>query len=200
MPKTKTKPPRSHGDGHWDANDFTFRGEGGVIEEGVRIWHTEKLSLGDNVYVGHGTMLKGYHNESMIIGSGTWIGQMCFFHSAGGLTIGRNVGVGPCVKILTSYHVEAGRDVPILHSPIATNRVHIGHDCDIGVGAVILPGTILGKGVQVGAGAVVKGTFADYTVIAGVPARQLRVRPDNVASPQTAAEKSGIYDDSGVWL
>jgi acetyltransferase-like isoleucine patch superfamily enzyme len=39
---------------------------------------------------------------------------------------------------------------------------------------VVLPGTVLGRNVVVGAGAVVRGTFPDHCVIAGVPARIVR--------------------------
>jgi acetyltransferase-like isoleucine patch superfamily enzyme len=80
------------------------------------------------------------------------------------------------VRIITSNHIEAGRDIPILHAPIEFAGVVVGEDGDIGVGATLLPGTRLGRGVQVGAGAVVKGCFEDYAVIAGVPARVLRKR------------------------
>jgi len=40
----------------------------------------------------------------------------CFFHSAGGLLIGRNVGIGPGVKIITSVHAEEGVNKPILYN------------------------------------------------------------------------------------
>lgn len=58
----------------------------------------------------------------------------------------------------------------------------IGHDCWIGHGAMILPGARLGHGVIVGAGAVVGGTVPDYAVVAGNPARILRMRfaPDAI--------------------
>jgi acetyltransferase-like isoleucine patch superfamily enzyme len=49
----------------------------------------------------------------------------------------------------------------------------IKDDCFIGVNAVLLPGTTIGAGSIVGAGAVVKGTFPDSSVIAGVPAKRL---------------------------
>jgi virginiamycin A acetyltransferase len=54
--------------------------------------------------------------------------------------------------------------------------VVIGDGSDVGLGAILLPGAQLGDGVLVGAGAVVKGDFPDYSVIAGVPARVLRMR------------------------
>lgn len=140
------------------------------------VFHPENVEIGDGVYVGHQTILKAYHQNRLVVGDGTWIGQTCFFHSAGGIEVGRNVGVGPCVKILTSFHAEAGRSVPILHSPIETAKVVVGDDADIGIGAILLPGVTIGRGAQVGAGAVVTKDVPDYAVVAGNPARVLRMR------------------------
>jgi len=142
----------------------------------VLIFHPENVEIGDGVYVGHGAILKAYHRNRLVIGEGSWIGQMCFFHSAGGIDIGRNVGVGPAVKILTSSHAEAGRDVPILHSPIETALVSVHDDADLGIGAILLPGVTVGRGAQVGAGAVVTKDVPDWAVVAGNPARLLRSR------------------------
>ncbi len=52
----------------------------------------------------------------------------------------------------------------------------IGDDVWIGQGARLLPGARLGSGVIVGAGAVVAGAVPDYAVVAGNPARVLRMR------------------------
>jgi virginiamycin A acetyltransferase len=59
----------------------------------------------------------------------------------------------------------------------------IGPDCWIGHGAILLPGARLGAGVIVGAGAVVSGEVPDYAVVAGNPARVVRMRfpPEEVA-------------------
>ncbi len=148
-----------------------------MFEDGVLVFHPENVHLGPRVYVGHQTILKGYFKSTMVIGEGTWIGQQCFFHSAGGLRIGRNVGIGPGVRILTSNHREAGRELPILHSPLDFAEVVIEDDADIGVSAVILPGVTIGRGAQIGAGAVVAESIPPYAVAAGVPARVLRFRP-----------------------
>ncbi|MCA9548273.1 MAG: acyltransferase, partial [Myxococcales bacterium] len=146
---------RSHGDGRFQPEELAAVGDHAVFEEGVRIWHPERVYLGQNVYVGHQAMLKGYYKNDLRIGDDCWIGQGCFFHAAGGITVGDRVGVGPFVKILTSFHGEAGRAVPILDSPLEFAPVVVGDDCDLGVGSVLLPGVTLGRGVQVGAGAVV---------------------------------------------
>lgn len=52
----------------------------------------------------------------------------------------------------------------------------IGHDVWIGHDALILPGARIGHGAIIGAGAVVTGRVPDYAVMAGNPARLVRMR------------------------
>lgn len=172
-----TRTHRSHGTGSFAPEQFRAIGADCVFEPGVMVFHPENISLGHNVYVGHYAILKGYYRNEMRIGDQTWIGQQCFFHAAGGLTIGAQVGIGPGVKIITSVHEEAGRDRSILFSPIEMAPVVIEDDADIGVNAVILPGVTVGRGAIVGAGAVVTSDVPPYAVVAGVPAKVLRFRP-----------------------
>ena len=168
---------RSHGSGLFEPSQFRSIGADCVFETGVLVFHPENITLGRNVYVGHYAILKGYYRNEMRVGDQTWIGQQCFFHSAGGISIGARVGVGPGVKILTSVHSEAGRETPVLFSPIETAPVVIEDDADLGVNSVILPGVTVGRGAIVGAGAVVTEDVPPYAVVAGVPARVLRMRP-----------------------
>jgi acetyltransferase-like isoleucine patch superfamily enzyme len=168
---------RSHGSGAFRPEQLRRVGADCVFEPSVLIFHPENVALGHNVYVGHFSILKGYHNAQMQIGDETWIGQQCFLHSAGGLTVGCRVGIGPGVKIITSMHEEAGRALPILDAPIRFRAVTIEDHADLGVGAIVLPGVTVGRGAQVGAGAVVTHDVPPYSVVAGSPARVLRERP-----------------------
>ncbi|HMJ03206.1 MAG TPA: acyltransferase, partial [Conexibacter sp.] len=152
-------------------------GEGTVIEEGVLVFNAAHVHLGADVYVGHRTMLKGDTRGELRIEAGSWIGQDCYFQSAGGIRVGARVGIGPRVMILTSTHEETAWPAPIIEAPLTFAPVEVGAGCDIGIGAVLLPGTRLGRGVQVGAGAVVLGEVPDGAVVAGVPARVIRHRP-----------------------
>jgi acetyltransferase-like isoleucine patch superfamily enzyme len=170
-------PFRSHGPGQFQLGDFRSRGAHLVIEDGVLVFHPENIAVGNNVYVGHRTILKGYHQNALVIGDDVWIGQDCFFHAAGGITIGSRVGIGPRVSVLTSQHGEEGRGVPILFSDLEFAHVLIADDCNIGLGATILPGVTIGRGAQVGAAAVVTRDVPAYAVVAGSPARVLRERP-----------------------
>lgn len=55
-------------------------------------------------------------------------------------------------------------------------RVTIGHDCWIGHKAIIMAGVTIGNGAVVAAGAVVTKDVAPYTIVAGVPAKQVSKR------------------------
>jgi len=167
---------KTEGKGEVHINAFKSIGDGAVIESGVLAFHPENIEIGKGVYIGHQTILKAYFKQLMVIGDGSWIGQQCYFNSAGGIQIGRNVGIAPAVKIITSSHGEEGRAKSILHSQLEFAPVQIDDNSDIGIGAIILPGVHIGQGAQIGAGAVVTRDVPAYAVAAGVPARILRYR------------------------
>lgn len=176
MPTNSQQKFATHGDGQFCPEDFRTLGEHVIFEDGVLVFHPEQIVIGHNVYIGHNTILKGYYKNKLIIGDNTWIGQNCFFHSAGGLTIGNNVGIAPGVKIITSVHSEIPESEPVLNNELIMNEVYIENGCDIGLGAILLPGVRIGKGAIVGAGSVVTSDVAPGTVVAGSPARFLRQR------------------------
>jgi acetyltransferase-like isoleucine patch superfamily enzyme len=169
---------RSHGDGTFRRDQFAAIGEHVVFEDGVRVWHPESIEIGDNVYVGHAAMLKGYYKNRMVIGDDSWLGQGVYLHSAGGLSIGRCVGIAPFVKVITSFHREAGRDTPILAAELEFEAIAVEDDANVGLGAIIMPGVTVGRGAQVAAGAVVTRDVEPFSIVAGNPARFLRWRPE----------------------
>jgi acetyltransferase-like isoleucine patch superfamily enzyme len=143
------------------------RGLGGVYERihSTFDWLPLAARVGKVVLVLHGG-----------IGDGTWIGQNCFFHGAGGLSIGKAVGIGPKVSVITSAHKDGDLELPVLHHEIEFKPVTICDGSDIGVGSIILPGVTIGEGAIVGAGSVVTRDVETYSIVAGSPARLLRMR------------------------
>jgi acetyltransferase-like isoleucine patch superfamily enzyme len=198
---------RSHGTGAFDPALLRSLGEGVVVEPGALVFHPENVSLGARVYVGHYAILKGYYRNQLAIGDESWIGQSAFLHAAGGITVGRSVGIGPHACVLTSVHGPVPRGVPILEGsrrqggtpesspldeqsssslpsrpgpiieePLCFAPVVLGDGCDLGVGAIVLPGVTVGQGAQVGAGAVVTRDVPAYAIVAGNPARVIGER------------------------
>lgn len=167
---------RSHGTGRVSLADLGGVGEGTVIEATALIFHPPRVFLGAGVYVAHYALLNGYHSGELRIGDGSWVGPHTFLHGAGGLIVGREVGIGPGVRILTSVHDDPGGLLPVMRGALAFAPVIIGDGCDLGCNAVVLPGVTLGRGVQVGAGAVVTRDLPDGAVAIGVPARVARTR------------------------
>lgn len=51
--------------------------------------------------------------------------------------------------------------------------ITVGNNVFIGLRSIILPGTVIGNNVVIGAGAVVRGNIPDDCVVAGVPARRI---------------------------
>jgi hypothetical protein len=57
-----------------------------------------------------------------------------------------------------------------------SRRTVVGHDTWIGHGAMIKPEVVVGDGAVVASGAVVTKDVAPYTIVAGTPAKPLRLR------------------------
>jgi len=169
---------RSHGSGEVDRDALARCGNDVVFEPGALVFHPENVEIEDDVYVGHYAILKGYFKNKLRIGTGSWIGQHAFLHAAGGIDIGVGVGIGPGAKIFTSSHdlgpTRDGRrldDGAIMARPLVFAPVVLEDGCDIGVGAVVMPGVRVGRGAQVAAGAVVTRDVPPGAIVAGVPAK-----------------------------
>ena len=52
--------------------------------------------------------------------------------------------------------------------------VDIGNDAWLGTGCIIMPNVRIGRGAIIGAGAVVNKDVPDYTLVAGVPAKEIK--------------------------
>jgi acetyltransferase-like isoleucine patch superfamily enzyme len=167
---------KSHGNGTFLPGNFKSIGANVVFEKGVLVFHPENISLHDNIYVGHNTILKGYYKNEIIIRSNTWIGQDCFLHGAGGIEIGYQVGIGPKVSILTSQHSIVSQETAVMSAPLEFSPVILEDGCDIGVGSIILPGVQIGKWAIIGAGSVVTKNVPSGQIWAGNPAKFIRSR------------------------
>lgn len=108
-----------------------------------------------------------------------------------GVKIDRGVFIAREVLIDDNYPelltIEEGavlswRVVVLMHDtsrhPHIVAPVTIKRKALIGVGAIIMPGVIIGEYAQVGSGAVVTKDVEPYTVVAGVPAKKIKDKVD----------------------
>jgi maltose O-acetyltransferase len=111
--------------------------------------------------------------DGTCIGARSRINRDCTLDMRGPLLIGHDVSVSPEVMILTGQHRHDRPGFAFeVHPVLIEDHVWIGSR------AVILPGTSLGRGAVVAAGAVVSGRVEPMTVVAGVPARPVRMRTE----------------------
>ena len=74
------------------------------------------------------------------------------------------------VKIFTHSHSEHD------HMKRSYNGVEIGKYAKVYTNATILPGVVLGTGAVVATGAIVTKSVGDFTLVAGIPAKEQRKR------------------------
>lgn len=110
------------------------------------------------------------------IGHYTSIGARNFLHGGGGIVIGRGCLLGPDVKIFSENHVISSLDVEIRDQGEIRSEVVIEDDVWVGAGAIILAGVHVGQGAVIAAGSVVTRSIPAGSIVAGVPARVIRMR------------------------
>ena len=107
------------------------------------------------------------------IGAGTFINHGCYLMDGGGITIGKNVFIGPYCGFYTANHPmdykrrNAGLEVAL---PIV-----VGDNCWFGAGCSVMPGVTIGSGCVIAAGSVVTKDLPDNSFAAGVPAVVKRI-------------------------
>jgi virginiamycin A acetyltransferase len=129
------------------------------------------------------------HPDSVIIspctiGFGTYINGKISVMGISATSIGKYCAIGPDVKILTAEHIlnmaniQARLQERIGGNPIATSKgdVVIGNNVWIGDSSIILSGVTIGDGAVVGAGSIVIKNVEPFSIVAGTPAKIIRMR------------------------
>ena len=128
------------------------------IEPGAII--REQVEIGKNAVIMMGAIL----NIGAVVGDGTMIDMGAVL--GGRATVGKNC------------HVGAGAVLAGVIEPASATPVIVEDNVLIGANAVVIEGCRIGQGAVVAAGAVVVGDVEPNTVVAGCPAKVIKVKDE----------------------
>lgn len=155
--------------------NFGRFGNFSYIGKPVSLLGTKNIYIEDKVRIYPGLRMEAYNNAKIIIRENTSIAQNVHITAKSEpLIIGKNTTILGNVFITNIDHGYQNIEKHILEQNWKIKKTEIGEGCYIGFGAGIQAGTILGKHCIVGANAIVRGIFPDYSVIVGVPGRIVR--------------------------
>jgi acetyltransferase-like isoleucine patch superfamily enzyme len=141
----------------------------------VQIGRTARVRFGRWSWIGHGTKIRCHEGE-VRIGDKTVLGQECTISAYQHVSIGEQCILADRVMLIDFDHNVAEVERPIRLQGIYKRDVRVGNNVWIGFAAQILRGVTVGDNAIVGAGAVVTRDVPDNAVVAGVPARVIRMR------------------------
>ena len=109
------------------------------------------------------------------IGNYSTINRGCLLDARGDIHIGSNVSISHNVELVTGGHNVQSSNFSAKYLPIK-----IDDYVWIGTGSIILQGIHIGKGAVVCAGAVVTHDIEPYSIVAGIPAKEIKKRNNNL--------------------
>jgi maltose O-acetyltransferase len=132
-------------------------GENVIFDENIYINKPENLSVGDETYIGQGVFLNAYAP----------------------ITIGRYCGIAAGCYFITWNHDVNNKEVKLRETGKIASEITIGDGVWVGYGAKVMPGVEIGNGAVVAAGAVVTKNVKSWTVVAGIPAKEIMKRTES---------------------
>jgi acetyltransferase-like isoleucine patch superfamily enzyme len=133
------------------------------------------IRFGRLVWIGDGTKIR-CHEGVVEIGEKTVIGQECTISAYQRVRIGEQCVIADRAMFIDFDHGVVEVDRPIRQQGIYKRDVEVGSNVWIGYGACILRGVRVGDNSIVGTNAVVTRDVPANAVVAGSPARIIRMR------------------------
>lgn len=134
-----------------------------------------RVKKGKNTRIYYNVFVK--EPQNITLGNDTFINNGCFLWAApkGKIIIGNDVLFGPSVKVIASNHGTSRKGL-IRSNPWDDGDIVIEDDVWIGANSVILKGVTIGRGSVIAAGAIVNKNVDPYTIVGGVPVKELKNR------------------------
>jgi len=133
------------------------------------------LRIGRWAWIGDASKIR-VHEGEVSIGAKTVIGQECTISAYQSVSIGRECILADRVMLIDFDHGVVEVERPIRLQGIYKRDVRIGHNVWMGYGACVLRGVTIGENSIVGTSSVVTRDVPANAVVAGAPARIIRMR------------------------
>jgi acetyltransferase-like isoleucine patch superfamily enzyme len=155
----------------WSTDGPVFFGSG--LE--LQIAPGGRVSFGRFVWLGRGTKIRCHEGE-VEIGDKTVLGQECTISAYRRVRIGEQCVIADRAMFIDFDHGVVEVERPIRKQGIYKREVEIGSNVWIGYGACILRGVRVGDNSIIGTNSVVTKDVPANAVVAGVPAKVIRMR------------------------
>ncbi len=123
------------------------------LSSNVNIYNPAKLRCGRNVYIGYNTYIGG-----------------------GNVFLEDEVIIGPFCCIVAGNH--SAKNGSFRYGPYLYGEITIGRGTWLGAHVTITSNVKIGRGCLICAGAVVTKDVPDYTMVGGVPAKEIKKLPE----------------------
>ena len=150
------------------------------IGDGARLVCTDsdsEIVIGDDCLIHPRAFLETGRGGRIALGRSNSVNPYCVLYGHGGLVTGDYVRIAAHTVVIPANHVFESSDEPITKQGLSQLGIRIASDVWIGTGCRILDGVEIGEGAVIAAGAVVNRSVPPFAVVAGVPARVVKMRP-----------------------
>jgi acetyltransferase-like isoleucine patch superfamily enzyme len=155
----------------WRTDGLLFLGRG--LE--LQIARGARVEFGRFVWLGDGSKVR-CHEGVVEVGKKTVIGQECTISAYQRVRIGEQCVIADRAMFIDFDHGVVEVERPIRSQGIYKRDVEVGSNVWIGYGACILRGVRVGDNSIVGTNSVVTKDVPANAVVAGIPARIIRMR------------------------
>jgi acetyltransferase-like isoleucine patch superfamily enzyme len=169
----------------------------------LQIGRQGQIRFGRFVWIGDGSKIRCHEGE-VEIGAKTVMGQECTISAYQRVRIGQQCVIADRAMFIDFDHGVVEVERPIRLQGIYKRDVEVGSNVWIGYGACVLRGVRVGDNAIVGTNSVVTRDVPANSVVAGIPARVIRMREaprdlrwEHPVEPDPAAETTlPIPDDA----
>jgi acetyltransferase-like isoleucine patch superfamily enzyme len=134
-------------------------GEGVSMAPNVSFRNAERIAIGAGSHIGEHSVIWAGNTTARVV-----IGEKCLF--------------APNVTLTASNYGIVQGEVAIMDQPKVEQDIVIGDGAWLGANVVVLAGVTIGEGAVVAAGAVVTKDVPAQSIVGGVPATVIGLRPE----------------------